>query len=126
MHFLLLRGPRSGIEKVAHEIVVARLRDTHAAQFACGSFALGQEDVAVHVGCLSGVACLHHEFVFFARAFDEDLELESIEFVALAEQLLERYGEQVDFVGWLATMELDEIIALTVGQLVDFVVTAAA
>ncbi len=59
-------------------------------------------------------------------SFDEDLELESIEFVALAEQLLERYGEQVDFVGWLATMELDEIIALTVGQLVDFVVTAAA
>jgi acyl carrier protein len=58
-------------------------------------------------------------------SFDDDLQLESIEFVALAEQLLERYGEQVDFVGWLAGMELDEIIALTVGQLVDFVVSAA-
>jgi len=57
-------------------------------------------------------------------SFDEDLQLESIEFVALAEKLLERYGEQVDFVSWLATMELDEIIALTVGQLVDFVVAA--
>ena len=60
-----------------------------------------------------------------ATSFNDDLELESIEFVALAEKLLERYGEQVDFVGWLATMELDDIIALTVGQLVDFVVSAA-
>ena len=59
-------------------------------------------------------------------SFDEDLELESIEFVALAEKLLERYGEQVDFVAWLAGMELEEIIALTVGQLVDFVVAAAS
>lgn len=58
-------------------------------------------------------------------SFDEDLQLESIEFVALAEKLLERYGEKVDFVGWLAGLELDEIIALTVGQLVDFVVSAA-
>ena len=54
-------------------------------------------------------------------SFDEDLQLESIEFVALSEQLLETYGEQVDFVGWLAEMELDDIIALTVGQLVEFV-----
>ncbi len=58
-------------------------------------------------------------------SFDADLQLESIEFVALAEQLLERYGEQVDFVDWLAGMDLDQIIALTVGQLVDFVVAAA-
>ena len=58
-------------------------------------------------------------------SFDEDLQLESIEFVALAEKLLERYGEQVDFVGWLAGMELEEIVALKVGQLVDFVVAQA-
>jgi acyl carrier protein len=52
----------------------------------------------------------------------EDLELESIEFVALAEKLRDRYGEQVDFVDWIAGLELDQIILLTVGQLVDFVV----
>ncbi|MDA8342275.1 MAG: acyl carrier protein [Actinomycetota bacterium] len=52
----------------------------------------------------------------------EDLELESIEFVALAEQLRNRYGERVDFVDWIAGMELDQIILLTVGQLVEFVV----
>lgn len=58
-------------------------------------------------------------------SFDQDLQLESIEFVALSEQLLEAYGEQVDFVGWLAEMELDEIVALTVGQVVAFVVSQA-
>lgn len=57
-------------------------------------------------------------------SFDEGLELESLEFVALAEQLLQHYGGQVDFVAWLATMELDEIIALTVGDLVSFIVAS--
>jgi acyl carrier protein len=59
-----------------------------------------------------------------ATRFDEDLEIESLEFVALAERLLHHYGGQVDFVAWLATMELDEIIALTVGDLVKFIVTS--
>ena len=56
-------------------------------------------------------------------SFSEDLELESIEFVALAEQLQQAYGERVDFVGWLSGMELDRIIGLRVGQLVDHVVS---
>ena len=59
-------------------------------------------------------------------SFDQDLQLESIEFVALSEKLLETYGEQVDFVSWLAEMELDDIIALTVGQLVEFVAANAS
>jgi acyl carrier protein len=54
-------------------------------------------------------------------SFDADLELESLEFVALAERLVQHYGDQVDFVAWLATKELDEIIGLTVGDLVRFV-----
>jgi acyl carrier protein len=56
-----------------------------------------------------------------ATSFQDDLEIESIEFVALAEQLHERYGADVDFVAWLADKELDEIIALTVGELVTFI-----
>jgi acyl carrier protein len=56
--------------------------------------------------------------------FHDDLEIESIEFVALAERLLDRYGERVDFVGWLADKELDEIIGMTVGDLVDFITGA--
>ena len=54
-------------------------------------------------------------------SFNADLELESIEFVALAEKLQQRYGTSVDFVGWISKKELDQIIALTVGELVEFI-----
>lgn len=53
-------------------------------------------------------------------SFNADLELESIEFVVLAELLADRYGADVDFVQWISQKELDDIIALTVGDLVDF------
>lgn len=55
-------------------------------------------------------------------SFQEDLEMESIEFVSVSEALMARYGDRVDFVGWMASMELDEILALTVGDLVGFIV----
>jgi acyl carrier protein len=55
-------------------------------------------------------------------SFSKDLELESIEFVALAELLGGKYGKKINLAGWLATMELDEILALRVGQLVEFIV----
>jgi acyl carrier protein len=56
-------------------------------------------------------------------SFNDDLELESIEFVALAEKLQQHYGAKVDFVGWISTKELDQIIALTVGELVEFILS---
>jgi acyl carrier protein len=55
-------------------------------------------------------------------SFADDLELESIEFVALAERLKTNYGKRVDFAGWLAKKELKEIISLKVGDLVGFIV----
>ena len=54
-------------------------------------------------------------------AFEGDLELESIEFVALAERLQERYGARVDFVSWIAGLELVELVELRVGRLVQFI-----
>ena len=54
-------------------------------------------------------------------SFNEDLELESIDLVALAGALREHYGEQVNIALLIADLELDEIIALTVGRLVDYV-----
>lgn len=59
--------------------------------------------------------------ITMTTSFNGDLELESIEFVALAEKLQEHYG--VDFVAWISTKELDQIIALTVGELVEFIVS---
>jgi acyl carrier protein len=61
--------------------------------------------------------------VTMATSFNADLELESIEFVALAEKLQQYYGMQVDFVGWLSGKELDQIIGLTVGELVEFILS---
>jgi len=54
-------------------------------------------------------------------SFSADLELESIEFVALAEKLQGHYGTSVDFVGWLSDKEIDEIISLKVGDVVEFI-----
>lgn len=59
-------------------------------------------------------------------SLNADLELESIELVALAEKLQARYGAEVDFVGWLSGMDLDRILGLTVGDLVEFIVGAPA
>lgn len=56
-----------------------------------------------------------------ATSFADDLELESIEFVALAEKLQEHYGQEVDFVAWISGLDLDGILALSVGDLVRFV-----
>jgi acyl carrier protein len=53
--------------------------------------------------------------------FSDDLGLESIEFVALADRLRERYGDRVDLVAFLGDMDIDEIMAMTVGQLVDHI-----
>lgn len=55
-------------------------------------------------------------------SFNTDLCLESIQFVVLAEKLRARYGDEVDFVAWLAGMDLDAIIGLRVGHLVEFIV----
>lgn len=52
-----------------------------------------------------------------ATTFNDDLALESIEFVALAELLQQRYGPSVDFLGLLAEKDIDQILAMTVGEL---------
>jgi acyl carrier protein len=53
-------------------------------------------------------------------AFEADLELESVEFVALAERLQERYAH-INFVDWVADMQVEELMTLRIGQLVEFI-----
>lgn len=55
--------------------------------------------------------------------FGSDLELESIEFVSLASHLSAEFGDRVNFVDFLSTKEVDEIVSLTVGDLVRYVAT---
>lgn len=54
-------------------------------------------------------------------SFADDLELESIELVQLAELVQARWGDRVDFNGWIAGQSIDEIISLKVGDLVAYV-----
>lgn len=59
-------------------------------------------------------------------AFEADLELESIEFVKLATMLAECYGNRVDFVAFLADKTIDEIIEMTVGDVVTYIARCLA
>lgn len=54
-------------------------------------------------------------------SFNDDLALESIEFVELSEKLQEHYGERVNMVAFIADMDVDGIMAITVGQLVGYI-----
>jgi acyl carrier protein len=53
-------------------------------------------------------------------SFEADLQLESVEFVALSERLQQRYPD-LDFVDWIADMEVVDLMRLRVGQLVEFI-----
>ncbi|WP_344960468.1 acyl carrier protein [Streptomyces thioluteus] len=53
--------------------------------------------------------------------FHDDLDLESIDLVTLGGHLQARYGERVNFAEYLAALGLEEIIGLTIGQLVEHI-----
>ncbi|MFI5828972.1 hypothetical protein ACIA6C_17275 [Streptomyces sp. NPDC051578] len=61
------------------------------------------------------------EEVTMKTTFNEDLALESVEFVALAELLHHRYGAEVDLMGFLAEKDMDAILAMSVGELVTHI-----
>jgi acyl carrier protein len=50
-----------------------------------------------------------------------DLELESIELIALAERLAQHYRVRLNFATWLSRKSLRDILGLTVGDVVHFV-----
>jgi acyl carrier protein len=50
-----------------------------------------------------------------------DLELESIELIALAERLVQLYRVRLNFAAWLSQKSLRDILELTVGDIVHFV-----
>jgi acyl carrier protein len=54
-------------------------------------------------------------------SFILDLEMDSIKIVHLAERVNDLYGDRVDFVGWLSAKSVEEILALTIGDVAGFV-----
>jgi acyl carrier protein len=67
---------------------------------------------------IAGEEILLVEEITMDTSFSDDLALESIEFVALAERLQDRYGPEIDLMALLAGLDIDEIMGLTVGVLV--------
>jgi acyl carrier protein len=59
-------------------------------------------------------------------SFEDDLEMESIEFVKFGAKLTEYYGGAVDFASFLSDKDLDEIIEMRVGTVVDYVVSVTS
>ena len=58
-----------------------------------------------------------------ATRLEQDLQLESIDVIDLAETLRRRYGDRVDLLGHLAGLGIDELIAFTVGDVVTYVMS---
>jgi len=54
-------------------------------------------------------------------SLNNDLEIESIEFVSIADRLQKIFGARVDVIGWLSQQNIEALIAMTVGDLVNFV-----
>ena len=73
------------------------------------------------LGAVIGDPELRHTEITMETTFGGDLELESIEFVALADRLRTHYGDHVNFVSFLAQKNVDDIVSLTVGDVVRYV-----
>ena len=55
-----------------------------------------------------------------ATRLEGDLQFESVELVALGELLRSRYGEGVDLAAFFAELDIDQIIGLTVGDVLAY------
>jgi hypothetical protein len=56
---------------------------------------------------------------------EADLCLDSVDLAALGAVLRDRYGTGVDLVGYVASLDIDGIIALTIGDVARYVNQAA-
>lgn len=87
----------------------------------CASEEAVLDYVRRHLGAVIGDPGLLHTDITMDTTFGGDLELESIEFVALAERLRTEFGERVNFVAFLAKKQVDDMVSLTVGDVVRYV-----
>jgi acyl carrier protein len=54
-------------------------------------------------------------------SFARDLEMDSIEIVTLSEKIKDHFGKDIDFTGWLSGMDIDELIALKVKDVIEYI-----
>ncbi|MDR1402201.1 MAG: acyl carrier protein [Tannerellaceae bacterium] len=56
--------------------------------------------------------------------FTKNLEMDSIEIVAFAEKVKQKYGREIDFISWISGMEFQKLYNLSIGQVVDYIVNS--
>lgn len=86
------------------------------------------DDLAEVVRILTDVLgedCLLDVEIGPETTFTEALALESIEFAAFAGRLRARYGDRADLPAFVAGLELDELLGLTVGDVAEHLAGAA-
>ena len=54
-------------------------------------------------------------------SFTRDLEMDSIEIVSFSEKVKSHFGAHVDFTGWLSGMDLDQLIHLTLDDIIKYI-----
>ena len=78
-------------------------------------------DVTEALAAATGDESLRRATVTAATLLEGHLCLDSVDLAALAAVLRDRYGPVVDLVGYVAGLDIDEIIGLTVGGVADYV-----
>ena len=54
-------------------------------------------------------------------SFTKDLEMDSIEIVSFSEKIKAHFGDQIDFTGWLSSMDIDQLINLNLGMIINYI-----
>jgi acyl carrier protein len=79
------------------------------------------DDLAEALAAATGDESLLGAGIIAATRLEGDLRLDSLDLAALGALLRDRYGRAVDLVGYVAGLDIDEIIELTVGDVTDYV-----
>ncbi|HEY1101977.1 MAG TPA: acyl carrier protein [Burkholderiaceae bacterium] len=69
---------------------------------------------------------IHDWDIHAETRLSSDLELDSIEFVKIADALQVHYGARINMVQWLSGKNMDELINMTVGDIAAFIASAAS
>lgn len=54
-------------------------------------------------------------------SLNRDLEIESMDFVAIANLMQQQYGDSLDIAGWLSGKDIKQLVNLTIGDLAGHV-----
>jgi acyl carrier protein len=79
------------------------------------------DDVTEALAAATGEESLPRAGITASTRVEGDLCLDSVDLAALAAVLRDRYGPAVDLIGYLAGLDIDEIIRLTVGDVAGYV-----